>query len=202
MTETLRNILFLSGCLAVFAVTLGAVASSFFPEGRWDPGKGRASFRFFTILSNVFCALAFLAAGTASLAGPVPDVLRMIQYASTAAVSVTMVTVLVFLGPNMGYAPLLSGWSLFLHLLTPLAAVLIFSFLDRGELTFAQSLLGLVPVVLYGSLYCKKVVFTPEGRGWEDFYGFNKGGYWKVSFAAMLAGTFLICAALWVLHGI
>ncbi len=202
MHDILKTVLYTAGCLAIFAVTVPAVLRSFFSDGRWDPAKGRSAFRFFTIQSNVFCALSFLAAGIASLTGFVPDVLRLIQYTSTAAVTVTMVTVLVFLGPTMGYGPLLGGWDLFLHLLTPLAAIGVFCFLDGGALSFSQSLLGLIPVAAYGILYCLKVVFTPEGQGWEDFYGFNRGGRWQLSFAAMLIGTFLICMALWALHGI
>ena len=36
-------------------------------------------------------------------------------------------------------------------------------------------------------LYINRVLFAPEGRRWEDFYGFNKGGKWPLSLAAMLA---------------
>ena len=54
--------------------------------------------------------------------------------------------------------------------------------------------LGLVPVLLYGLLYFNRVVVA---RAWEDMYGFNKGGKWKLSFALMTAGTVVIAVLLW-----
>ena len=75
-------------------------------------------------------------------------------------------------------------------------ALVSFGMLEKRGMTFAQSLWGLLPVVLYGPLYLYKIRFAPEGKRWEDFYGFNRTGRWPVSFAAMLAGTFLICMGL------
>jgi hypothetical protein len=40
----------------------------------------------------------------------------------------------------------------------------------------------------------------PEGKRWDDFYGFNKNGKWPVMFAVMLTGTFLICLGLMALQ--
>ena len=51
-----------------------------------------------------------------------------------------------------------------------------------------------MPVLLYGLLYFNRVVVA---RAWEDMYGFNKGGKWKLSFALMTAGTVIIAVLLW-----
>ena len=48
----------------------------------------------------------------------------------------------------------------------------------------------MLPVLLYGLLYLRRVVFQQR---WEDFYGFNRGGKWPLSFAAMLLGAVLLC---------
>ncbi len=199
MTEATRRILMIVCDLAIFFVTAACVLGGCITDRHWDREKTGKTFRFFTILSNVFCALASLAAALCLIGGRLPEAVRLVRYVSTAAVSVTMVTVLVFLGPNMGYLPLLSGSSLFLHLLTPLASIAVFAFLEEGTLTFAQSLLGLIPMTAYGILYCRKVVFEPEERKWDDFYGFNKGGHWRFSCAAMFAGTLILCVLLWAL---
>ena len=59
-------------------------------------------------------------------------------------------------------------------------------------MTLRTALLGVLPVLLYGSLYLYKVIYAPQGKRWDDFYGFNKNGKWPVSFAAMLAGAFAV----------
>jgi hypothetical protein len=45
----------------------------------------------------------------------------------------------------------------------------------------------------------KQVIFTPEGRGWDDIYGFNRTGKWPVAFALMLLGATLIAFLLWLI---
>jgi len=197
MTDATRTLLSILCNAVIVLATAAGVLAMFRNEGRWDAAKGRAGFRYFTVLSNVFCALAALAVLIAQAAGGLPFGVWITKYIATVAVSVTMVTVLVFLGPNMGYKPLLSGWDLFMHLLTPLLAIVSFSLFERQTMAFPLCLLGLLPTALYGAVYCYRVVFLPEGQGWEDFYGFNKGGHWRLSIVAMLLGTFLLCLALW-----
>ena len=42
--------------------------------------------------------------------------------------------------------------------------------------------LGLSTVILYGIVYLVMVVaLGPLNGGWEDFYGFNRGGYWPIA---------------------
>ena len=109
--------------------------------------------------------------------------------------TVTMLTVFLFLAPSIGkeWLVLLKGPDFFMHLITPLMALISFCALEKRGMDFGTSMLGLLPVVLYGPWYLYKIRFAPEGKRWEDFYGFNRGGKWPVSFAMMLLGTFLIC---------
>ena len=149
--------------------------------------------RYFTTLSNVLCALTSLAVAGMRLCGTVSVPVLLFNYVGTVSVLVTLVTVLVFLGPQYGYKPLLSGPDLWLHLLCPLLALLSYLAWDRAPVTPLTGLIGVIPVVLYGLLYLQKVVFKQE---WDDFYGFNRGGKWPLSFAAMVLGTSLICLLL------
>ncbi len=166
-------------------------------EGKWSLQSGRRALRFFTILSNVLCAFASLLVLISFRKGDLPLGVWLFKYIATSSVTVTFLTVMVFLGPTLGYKDQLKGLSFFLHLLNPLFSVISFCFLERVyPLSFAVSLLGLLPVVLYGILYLYKVVFTNQ---WEDFYGFNKNGKWKISFSAMLVGTLFVCVLLWFL---
>lgn len=146
--------------------------------------------RYFTALSNLFCAAAALALALARLGGVPSLPLLLFKYVGTVAVMVTLLTVLLFLGPHYGYKMLFSGPDLWLHLICPLLALLSYLLWDRAPLTAATALLGVLPVLLYGLLYLRRVVFQQR---WEDFYGFNRGGKWPLSFAAMLLGAALLC---------
>lgn len=183
----------------IFAVTLALVIRCFKREGQWAFENGRRAFRFFTVQSNAFCAISALLMCLA----PGARWAWLAKYVGTAAVSVTMLTVFLFLGPSMGgLKPLLSGGDLFMHLLTPLLAIVSFAIFERRGMAFATALWGMLPVVLYGVWYLYKAVFAPEGKNWEDFYGFNKGGKWPIAFAAMMAGAFAVCMGLMALQNL
>ena len=97
---------------------------------------------------------------------------------------------MVFLIPTMGYKSQMEGIGFFVHLIGPLLALYSFCFLECFyPLSFRVSLLAILPVLLYGLVYLVKVVFRNR---WEDFYGFNRGGKWKISFMAMMIGGFLV----------
>ena len=182
----------------IFAVTLYITAGFFRQNGEWTPDRGRKAFRFFTVLSNVFCALAAL------ILCLFPDWASawILKYVGTAAVSLTMITVLVYLGPAIGFKAMLKGGDFFMHLLTPLLAIVSFCVFERRGLDWGTALLGMIPMLLYGALYLYKILFAPPERRWEDFYGFNRGGHWRISLAAMTLGMFLICLGLMALQNL
>ena len=150
--------------LAVFGITLYLVARLFRKDGESVPDRVRMAFRFFTVQSNVLCALAALLTAACRLAGTLPRWAWMLKYIGTAAVTVTMVTVFVFLAPSIGKGwvdILLKGGDMFMHLLTPLMALISFCFLEKQGMTFAQALAGMLPVALYGPLYLYRIAFAP-----------------------------------------
>ena len=155
--------------------------------------------RYFTVLSNLFCALASLALAIGRLCGGTPQILYLLKYMSTCAVTVTLMTVLVFLGPQHGYKFLLSGPDFWLHLAVPLLAIVSYFAWDRVPMNGYAVLLGVLPVLVYGTLYLYKVVLISLEKSWPDFYGFNQNGKWPVSFAAMLAGGLVISWLFWFL---
>ena len=178
-------------------LTLLIVVSFFRKDGQWVPERGKFALRFFTTQSNILVAAASLLTALAlSSEGTIPRWIWTLKYIGTAAVTVTMLTVLLFLAPSFGKGALkvlLSGTDLFMHLITPLLALVSFCVFERRGMTFCESLWGLLPVLLYGPLYLYKILFAPPEKRWDDFYGFNKQGKWPVAFAAMVAGTFAIC---------
>ena len=186
-------------------ITLIIVVSFFRKEGQWVPERGKFALRFFTTLSNILCAAACLLTALAINAGGIPEWIWMLKYIGTAAVTVTMLTVLFFLAPSFGKGALkvlLSGTDLFMHLITPLLALVSFCVFEKRGMTFCQSLWGMLPVVLYGPVYLYKILFALPEKRWDDFYGFNKQGKWPVAFAGMVLGTFLICMGLMALQNV
>lgn len=181
----------------IFLTTTVLVAGLFFQEGKWQPESGIKAFRYFTVLSNVLCAVSALVMAISQVSGSVSPGVVMFKYLGTVSVTVTLLTVLFFLGPTIGYKVLLSGRDLFLHLIGPLLAIISFCFLEKKGISLGKALLGLLPVIIYGCVYLCKVVFSPEDKRWEDFYGFNKGGKWPVAFAAMMLGTLIVCLVFW-----
>ena len=180
----------------IFMLTLILTARFFRKDGILRFSNGAAAFRYFTVLSNVLCAAAaFLMCFASSLAW-----VWILKYIGTVAVTVTMLTVFLFLGPNMGYQKLLSGTDLYMHLVTPLLAILSFFVFEKQRITIQTALLGVLPVLLYGILYLYKVLYAPEGRRWDDFYGFNRDGKWPISLAFMLTGSFAVCVLFMLLQ--
>lgn len=183
----------------IFLITILASLHFFHKDGTWAFRHGKKVFRFFTFLSNLLCALAALLMCLA----PGQRWVWLLKYVGTAAVTVTMLTVFVFLAPAMGsLRDLLKGSDLYMHLVTPLLALFSFCVLEKRGLGFRPALLGLIPVVAYGLVYFYQVIVAPEDRRWEDFYGFNKGGKWPLSVAAMLGGCFAVCMALMALQNL
>ena len=191
--------------LFIVLITAASVAECSRKDGKWAPERFRKAFRYYTCQSNVLCAAACLLTAVFTIAGEVPEWAWLLKYAGTAAVTVTMLTVFLFLAPSVGKGwekTLLTGSAhdLAMHLVAPVLALVSFSVFEKRGMTFSQALIGMLPVFLYGILYIRKIIFAPAEKRWEDFYGFNRGGKMAVSSIAMLAGTFVACMALMALQ--
>ena len=121
----------------------------------------------------------------------------LIKYSATVCVSVTLSTVMLFLGPIVyGYKSLFHGPDLFMHLICPLMAIVNYFAWDKPAGPFAIVFLGALPVLLYALLYLTRVVYR---KTWDDFYAFNRDGRWPVSFALMMVLALVLAILLWVL---
>ena len=160
--------------------------------------KPNILFRYFTVLSNLFCAVAAACVALAWTRGALPIWIVLLKYVGTVAVSVTLLTVFLFLAPVSGeWKKLLSGADLFWHLLCPLIAIVSFCFFEHPRFGFGWVFLGVLPVLLYGAFYLYRVIFAPEAKRMEDFYGFNKNGKWYLSVIMMSLGAFALSVLFW-----
>lgn len=193
--------------LAVIGLTAWSVLCFFFGDRIGDGNMavmGTGCFRYFTIDSNIlasFCCLFVLfytVPGMFQVRVMLPSWVSSLKMTGTAAVTVTLLTVLCFLGPSIGYGPLLEGNNLFLHLINPLLCLLSFIFFETGEeIQDYRRWIGMIPVAVYGCVYLIMVVSVGyENGGWADFYGFNKGNLWYVTVVAMAAASFIISVSL------
>ena len=160
--------------------------------------KQPENYRYFTVLSNLFCALTALILLIAELFGTMPAWAVTLKYAGTVAVTVTLLTVFLYLLPvSRSLEGLLARWpETVMHLVTPALAIFSFLCFEKKGLSAWIIPLGLVFVLLYGWLYLDRVV---AAKAWPDIYGFNKGGKWKLSFSLMTVGTIVIAVLLWAL---
>lgn len=176
--------------------------------GKHSGSSGITTFRYFTTLSNLLSAvtcLPMLYCGILSLQKgewTAPLWVVEFKFVGTISVTVTFLTVMFFLGPTQGYKRMLADTGLFYHLIGPVLALVSFIVLENVQtLTFAQGLMGMLPVLVYGVVYfCQVIVLGEANNGWPDFYGFNMGGKWYISVVAMLIANFAICGAVRVGH--
>jgi len=187
----------------IFVSTFAIVISHFRKDGVWQLGHGLKQFRYFTVLSNTFCAIAALLMAISQIGGGVTRPVFLLKYLGTVSVTLTFLTVILFLAPFQGgFAKWFSGDFFYTHLAGPLLAILSFCLLERQPMRLGTAMLGLVPMLLYGAVYVYKVMLAPEDQRWEDFYGFNRNGMWLVSGIAMIVGASLICLAYWRVCGL
>ena len=156
--------------------------------------------RFFTVLSNILCALSALLVAVFRLAGDIPNGVLIFKHVGTAAVTVTLLVTVFYLWPILkDFKGLFSGTNLFLHVLCPLFAILSLVAWDKPAGGFGIVLLGVLPVLIYGGWYMYHVLKAPEGRRWDDFYHLAGGGKygWLISFGAVALLNFLISLVFW-----
>ena len=177
-------------------------------DGNISKENLKFSLVFFTTLSNLLNALLCLFTAAVEIIllakgeNDLPLYALLLKYIGTSAVTVTLFTVLVFLGPTQGYPKMFAGSAIFVHLILPVLSIGSFILLETSyRISFAECLLGILPMLFYGIYYLRQVVFKgKENGGWDDFYGFNMNGMWKLSFSAMVVGTFILCVLLRLAH--
>ena len=167
--------------------------------------NGINSLKYFTVLSN-------LLEGAASVIwlistrknGKASARAELLKYIAAAAVGLTCVTVLVFLGPLYGYPAMFAGGSLYMHLLTPLAAIVEIIFLSDHTYTRKDNRLVILSPLIYGAVYLGNNLINGIGE-WpdtNDWYLFLTWGYpvGIFIFAVICAVTWLLGLAMRKLH--
>jgi len=162
-------------------------------------GRDLTVFKYYTINSNCFAAVSALVMLFTRVFKAQPrSFATNLKYYGTCTVTITMLTVLAFLGPSIGYMKMFRGENLYFHLLGPLFAIISFCFLDRGpRIQMRHVWKSLVPTAIYAMVYAIQVLVLKK---WADFYGFTGNGHWYISLAAIITGAFVTAVILKALH--
>ncbi|MCR5741895.1 MAG: hypothetical protein K6G38_05525 [Gammaproteobacteria bacterium] len=149
--------------------------------------------RYFTMDSNILVAIGSLIMIPYNILAikdkekEIPFWLDIFKYVGTVSVMVTFLTVVFFLGPTIGYGSMYVGASLYLHGTTPILALIVYSLFEYKDRKFIYTLYSILPVLIYGFIYLLNVVALGN---WEDFYGFNVGGFWYISYIVMIIASY------------
>ncbi len=163
---------------------------------------GLRSLRYFTVLSNLLCGAAALIHLAFLLRKSVPSWVLRLSYVAAVAVGVTLMVVLLFLGPLYGYRSMLEGANLWFHLVIPLLAILDHILLEQGERpAFRDTLLAMLPPFLYGLGYAANLLINGFGGEWPDTNDWYLFFHWGTAvgiiiYAAILALSWGIALAL------
>ncbi len=169
---------------------------------------GLRTFCMFTVNSNILVAAAMAMVLPYTLDGlrkhnyHLPRWIVVLVYAGVTAVSLTFLISLCVLAPVKGFVLIFTGSRFLLHGICPFLAFLAFCFcMSEQRLTFLDSLLALIPVLIYSALYYIMVAVIGEDRGgWNDFYGFLTRLPAWIPLSLILPITFVIATVIRILH--
>lgn len=171
-----------------------------------DTSMGIGTFKYFTILSNIFCAICSLVIGIYEILvykkkkEEIPNIVYLFKYISTLCVTITFLTVMFFLFPTQGAKAMFGGTNGFLHILSPILAIVTYLFFEHAvqkEVIYIKALYATIPIVIYAILYLIMVVILEK---WEDFYGFNRGNMWYLFLIGMTILTYALSLGLEEVH--
>ena len=211
MNAKARHILALILDVATIIMVIVASIMMFNYGGSALAVRGIFFLRYFTVQSNMLLgailliALPFDASLLLGKRNESPLPIRVLNLVGTIGTTITMLTVLFFLGPTMGYGFMFSEANLFFHLLIPLAGLIRVIFLEgEGDgPKWQASFFGLIHLFGYGLFYLFNVaIHNGYGQTDYDWYGFgtNGLGIGILAFALMLMGAFFLTWGLLMLQ--
>ena len=165
---------------------------------------GLANFRYYTVLSNVFCGIVSVLYLVFILIKKDTDKIRVLKLAGVCGVTITFAVVAFMFGPLYGWPQFYKGGNLYFHLLEPLVAMVEFILVRRSRMPFRYTLFAAVPTLLYGIGYTLNILINGLGGPWpntNDFYAFLSWG-WPVGIVILLSITLLSFALACVFRAI
>ena len=155
------------------------------PEEGALQSTGIENFKFYTVLTNVFCGIIASVYLVLILLKKDKDKMAVFKLAAVCGVAITFAVVAFMFGPLYGYPQFYKRGNLFFHLLLPVTAMAEFIVVERKRIPFKYSVFAAVPTLLYGIGYMSNILINGIGGPWPDtnnFYAFLSWG-WPVGIA-------------------
>ena len=208
ITKRQCQLAFFSAAVVVICVCVGVTMNlTTLADENFDH-MGLRTFCMFTVNSNILCAAAMAMVIPYTLDGlrthnyHMPRWIVDLVYMGVTAVALTFLVSLFVLSPAKGFVLIFTGSRFFLHGVCPLLAIAAFCFfMSEKRLRIRDTLLALIPVLIYAVVYYVMVAIVGEEKGgWNDFYGFlSRLPHW-IPLTAIMPLTFLIATGIRVLH--
>ena len=172
--------------IIIFGIIGTVMMFTFTGDGSGLMASGFRNLKFFTVLSNVICAIVsvvwiiFIA-----MKKKFPVLVKLM---AAAAVGLTFIIIVAFLQPMYPNLNLYEGGNLWFHLILPVTAMIEFIVLDisasddndsKKKIPFKYTILSAIPSLLYGLGYLFNILINGIGE-WpdtNDWYGFLNWGY-------------------------
>ena len=187
--------------LNIIIIIFTIVGIVFMLTGKTEEGALQASgienFKFYTVLTNVFCGIVALIYLCFILLKQNTDKLAVLKLAAVCGVAITFAVVAFMFGPLYGYPQFYRRGNLFFHLLLPVMAMAEFIVVKRKRIPFVHTIIAAVPTLLYGIGYMLNILINGIGGPWpdtNDFYAFLSWG-WPVGigiFAGITLSAFAV----------
>ena len=155
------------------------------PEEEALQSTGIENFKFYTVLTNVFCGIIALIYLVLVLLKKYTDKLAAFKLAAVCGVAITFAVVAFMFGPLYGFPQFYKRGNLFFHLLEPVTAMVEFLLVRRQKMPFRFTVFAAIPTLLYGIGYMLNILINGIGGPWpytNDFYAFLSWG-WPVGIA-------------------
>lgn len=179
-TELILNL------IIVFFAVIGIILmlTSEAEEGALQ-SSGLENFKFYTVLTNVFCGIVALIYLICIFAKKGTEKMAALKLAAVCGVAITFAVVAFMFGPLYGFLQFYKRGNLFFHLLLPVTAMIEFLIIKRRKIPFKFTVFAAIPTLLYGIGYLLNILISGIGGPWpdtNDFYGFLNWG-WPVGIA-------------------
>ena len=150
------------------------------PEEGALQSTGIENFKFYTVLTNVFCGIIALIYLVLILLKKNTDKLAVLKLAAVCGVAITFAVVAFMFGPLYGFPQFYKRGNLFFHLLEPVTAMAEFILVRRQKMPFKFTVFAAIPTLLYGIGYMLNILINGIGGPWpytNDFYAFLSWGW-------------------------
>ena len=166
-------------------------------------------FKFFTVDSNIFMGIIALIYAIKEITNKeITKTMYKLKLMATTAVSLTFIIVFTYLGPisKDGIISLLQNSNIFFHLVIPVLSIITFTLFEKtNKLKFKDTLYGIIPTIIYATLYLINIIIHMENGKVSpvyDWYWFVQNGVKTAIIVApmIILISYIISLILWKLN--